>query len=53
MREARYFANKVKDYINSWEKKIKGWSHRKKKALIENDFESLVSYAKSYKTNNE
>ena len=36
-----------------WEKKIKGWSHRKKKALIEKDWESLVAFAKSYKTNSE
>jgi putative endonuclease len=33
----------------AWEKKIKGWSHRKKKALIDNDWSSLVEFSKKYK----
>lgn len=33
----------------TWEKKIKGWSHKKKKALIENDWNSLVEFSKKYK----
>jgi putative endonuclease len=33
----------------SWEKKIKGWSHRKKEALINDDWKSLVEFSKSYK----
>jgi len=30
------------------EKKIKGWSRRKKEALIEEDWEKLVLYSKNY-----
>ena len=30
------------------EKQIKGWSRRKKRALIEEDFEALVSFSKNY-----
>jgi putative endonuclease len=30
------------------EKQIQGWSHRKKKALIEDNFESLVKQSKNY-----
>jgi len=33
----------------AWEKKIKGWSRRKKKALIDNDWNSLVEFSKKYK----
>ena len=33
----------------AWEKKIKGWSHRKKKSLIEDDWDSLVEFSKKYK----
>lgn len=31
-----------------WEKKIKGWSKRKKQALIDSDWESLVLFSKNY-----
>ncbi len=31
-----------------WEKKIKGWSRRKKKALIDGDWDSLVHFSKNY-----
>ena len=30
------------------EKKIKGWSRRKKEALIEEDWDKLVEYSKNY-----
>ena len=30
------------------EKKIKGWSRRKKKALINEDWDKLVKYSKNY-----
>ena len=30
------------------EKQIQGWSRKKKKALIDGDFESLVRYSKNY-----
>ena len=30
------------------EKKIKGWSRRKKQALIDEDWDKLVSYSKNY-----
>ena len=30
------------------EKQIQGWSHRKKKALIEENWEKVVVYAKNY-----
>ena len=30
----------------SWEKQIKGWSRRKKKALIEGDWEKLQEFAR-------
>ncbi len=30
------------------EKKIKGWSRRKKEALINEDWEKLVQYSKNY-----
>jgi len=33
----------------SWEKKIKGWSHQKKKALIEENWEELCKLSKRYK----
>jgi putative endonuclease len=32
------------------EKQIKGWSRRKKEALIEGDFENLVEYSRSFNT---
>jgi putative endonuclease len=32
-----------------WKKKIKGWSHKKKKAFIDGDWKSLVEFSKSYK----
>ncbi len=32
----------------SREKQIKGWTRRKKKALIDGDFEKLIASAKSY-----
>jgi len=32
-----------------WEKKIKGWTHRKKKALIENDWKALSEFSVRYK----
>jgi putative endonuclease len=32
-----------------WEKKIKGWSHRKKQALINNDWDALTEYSRRYK----
>jgi len=34
----------------SWEKKIKGWSRRKKEALIKEDWKSLIEFSKRYKT---
>ena len=30
------------------EKKIKGWSRRKKQALIDEDWDKLVRYSKNY-----
>ncbi|WP_317293004.1 hypothetical protein [Aestuariibaculum lutulentum] len=30
------------------EKQIKGWSRRKKQALIDKDWEKLVKYSKNY-----
>ncbi len=30
------------------EKQIKGWSRRKKEALIENNYEDLVTFSKNY-----
>jgi len=30
------------------EKQIKGWSRRKKKALIEKDYDRLIEYSKNY-----
>jgi len=33
-----------------WEKKIKGWSRRKKEALINDDYGSLVEFSKRHKT---
>jgi putative endonuclease len=33
----------------SFEKKIKGWSHKKKEALINDDWKSLVEFSKTYK----
>ena len=32
----------------AFEKKIKGWSRRKKQALIDGDWERLVRYSKNY-----
>ncbi|MCM4155324.1 GIY-YIG nuclease family protein [Gramella sp. AN32] len=32
----------------AWEKQIKGWSRRKKKALIAGDWESLIEFSKNY-----
>jgi putative endonuclease len=40
--------NSVHDAI-ACEKKIKGWSRRKKEALIAEDWEKLVEYSKNYK----
>ena len=31
-----------------WEKKIKGWSRRKKEAMISKDWDKLVEYSKNY-----
>jgi len=31
-----------------WEKRIKGWSRRKKQALIDDDWESMIAYSKNY-----
>ena len=31
-----------------WEKKIKGWSRRKKIALIEGNWENLILFSKNY-----
>jgi putative endonuclease len=31
------------------EKQIKGWSRRKKEAIIENNYEDLVEFSKNYK----
>jgi len=31
-----------------WEKKIKGWSRRKKQALIEGGWDNLVLFSKNY-----
>jgi len=31
------------------EKQIKGWSHRKKKALIEENWKDLITFSKNYK----
>ena len=33
------------------EKQIKGWSHRKKQALIEENWEDLVTFSKNYTEN--
>jgi putative endonuclease len=32
-----------------WEKKIKGWTRRKKKALIDDDWDSIIEFSKRYK----
>jgi putative endonuclease len=32
-----------------WEKRIKGWSHKKKKALIDDDWDALIEFSKRYK----
>jgi predicted GIY-YIG superfamily endonuclease len=32
----------------SWEKQIKGWSRRKKKALIDGDWDSLILFSRNY-----
>lgn len=42
-----YFIDPTQAII--WEKKIKGWSHRKKKALIDEDWNSLIEFSKRYK----
>ena len=34
------------------EKQIKGWSHRKKRALIEENWEDLVEFSKNYRNRN-
>ncbi|WP_166386259.1 GIY-YIG nuclease family protein [Polaribacter sp. 11A2H] len=34
-----------------YEKKIKGWSHRKKKALIDENWSDLVKFSKNYSEN--
>ncbi len=34
------------------EKQIKGWSHRKKKALIEEKWEDLVEFSKNFRNRN-
>ena len=39
--------NDVSNAIET-EKKIKGWSRRKKEALINQDWEKLVEYSKNY-----
>jgi predicted GIY-YIG superfamily endonuclease len=31
-----------------WEKRIKGWSRRKKQALIDGDWDSLILFSKNY-----
>ncbi len=33
------------------EKQIKGWSHRKKQALIDKNWEDLISFSKNYGQN--
>lgn len=33
------------------EKQIQGWSHRKKKALIEGNFQDLIKFSKNYSQN--
>ena len=33
------------------EKQIKGWSHRKKQALIDENWEDLVAFSKNYTQN--
>jgi len=33
-----------------WEKKIKGWSRRKKQALIDEDWKSLVEFSRRHKS---
>lgn len=34
------------------EKQIKGWSHRKKQALIDENWEDLIEFSKNYTQNN-
>ena len=36
-----------------YEKKIKGWSHRKKQALIDENWNDLVEFSKNYSENPE
>ncbi len=36
------------DHAFEREKQIQGWSHRKKKALIERNYDNLKKYSKSY-----
>lgn len=33
------------------EKQIKGWSHRKKKALIDENWDDLIAFSKNYTQN--
>jgi putative endonuclease len=47
MKYCEYFTDPLQAI--TWEKKIKGWSLRKKKALIDNDWDSLVEFSKRYK----
>ena len=47
MKYCEYFTDPIQAI--AWEKKIKGWSRRKKKALIDNDWNSLVEFSKKYK----
>ena len=42
-----YFADPMQAIM--WEKKIKGWSRRKKIALINDDWKSVVEFSKRYK----
>ena len=36
------------DQAIEWEKRIKGWSRRKKEALINEDWDNLVLFSKNY-----
>ncbi|NTW32444.1 MAG: GIY-YIG nuclease family protein [Bacteroidetes bacterium] len=49
MKYCEYFTDPIQAI--AWEKKIKGWSRRKKQALIDNDWDSLVEFSKRHKTN--
>ena len=45
MKEEKLFEKFPPVSTEQWEKKIKGWSRRKKEALIDNNWEKLKDYS--------